>query len=72
MPITLDRKSTIIQYFGVFHISLGSILCKEFKLKMDWTVEDVFSLDQSIKELKILKTSVSRFINLSVTIFDII
>ncbi len=45
MPITPNRGSKKTYPFGVFHISLESILCTEFELKSDSTVENVPSLD---------------------------
>ncbi len=45
MSITPDRKAKKTYPFGIFHISLESILCAEFELKNDSTVENVPSLD---------------------------
>ncbi len=41
--ITLDGRSMGTYPFGIFHISLESILCAESELKSDLTVESIFS-----------------------------
>jgi hypothetical protein len=48
MPITPNRRPKRTYPFGAFHISLESILCTEFELKSDSTVENVPSLGDYI------------------------
>jgi hypothetical protein len=56
VPIILKRRPACTYPFGVFHISLGSTLCRELELKSEEAVDGLPSLDISVTMIYILLT----------------